>query len=40
VIAATLDGMRWQEIFAGAGSMLLLDPAGAVADTAFTRDRF
>ncbi len=40
VIAVTLDGMRWQEVFGGADSTLLFGPAGRVADTAFARERF
>lgn len=40
VIVVTLDGMRWQEVFAGADSSLLFGPAGRVADTGFVRERF
>lgn len=40
VIAVTLDGMRWQEVFGGADSTLLFGPAGRVADTALARERF
>jgi hypothetical protein len=40
VIVVTLDGMRWQEVFAGADSALLFGPAGRVADTAMARERF
>jgi hypothetical protein len=39
VILVTLDGVRWQELFGGADSILLAH-RGAVRDTAETRARF
>ncbi len=36
----TTDGFRWQEIFAGADSALLFDPASVVLDTAGTAGHF
>ena len=40
VIVVTLDGMRWQEIFAGADSALLFGGMAGVTDTAATARRF
>ncbi len=40
VIVVTLDGMRWQEIFAGAARELIAEKAGGVADTAALLRRF
>ncbi len=40
VVVVTLDGMRWQEIFAGAARDLISAKAGGVADTAALLRRF
>ncbi len=40
VIVVTLDGMRWQEVFAGANRGLITGPDGGVADSGFTLQRF
>ena len=40
VIAVTLDGMRWQEVFGGADRSLIVGESGGVADTTYTLTRF
>jgi hypothetical protein len=40
ILIVTLDGLRWQELFGGAQPELISKPAGGVADTASTLQRY